>query len=334
MKKKITVLLLLSFLLSTSALAESISDILPSSEIWGISAVDFVSRYSIPLEPCIIGNANGLCAKNVDVEALSMDCYYVFGYDMQTHYGLSKITYLLSNAEHQTNDELKVWRDILVNAMKSAVGEPEKETSAVTIWSMNDYTIEIGTGKMKNYTGSDHPNVAIVFKVTSIPMPVQQATEAPTAIPQPIINASAASMEDGQALRTAQSYLDYSAFSYGGLIGQLKYEGYSDSSCKYAVDHCGANWNEQALRSAKTYLSYSAFSYKGLIKQLEYEQFSHDQAVYGVDHCGADWNEQAVKSAAQYLSYSSFSRTGLIEQLEYEGYTHDQAVYGAQRNGY
>ena len=136
------------------------------------------------------------------------------------------------------------------------------------------------------------------------------------------------------AIKKANSYLDFSAFSYEGLISQLEFEKYSYDDAVYAADNCGADWNEQALKKAKSYLEFSAFSYSGLVEQLEYEKFTSDQAMYGVDNCGADWNEQAVEKAKSYLEFSSFSKDGLIEQLEYEGFTHEQAVYGAEANGY
>ncbi len=136
------------------------------------------------------------------------------------------------------------------------------------------------------------------------------------------------------ALKSAKSYLSYSAFSYEGLINQLKYEKYTHDEAVYAANNCGANWNEQALKSAKSYLNYTSFSYKGLIGQLEYEQFTYSQAKYAADNCGANWNEQAKKTAASYLKFSSFSREALIEQLKYEGFTHEQAVYGVEANGY
>lgn len=135
------------------------------------------------------------------------------------------------------------------------------------------------------------------------------------------------------AVRKAKSYLDYTAFSYAGLIRQLEYEGFTHEEAVYGVDHCGADWNAQALRSAKSYLDYTAFSYTGLIRQLEYEGYTHEQAVYGADSCGADWNEQAAECAKKYLAYSAFSRSRLIEQLEYEGFTHAQAVYGVGQAG-
>lgn len=98
--------------------------------------------------------------------------------------------------------------------------------------------------------------------------------------------AFAATMGESNALKSAESYLEYSAFSYEGLIDQLEYEGYSHSEAVYAVDNCGADWYEEAVESAKEYLEYSSFSRSGLIGQLEYEGFTHDQAVYGVDQNG------------------------------------------------
>ena len=136
------------------------------------------------------------------------------------------------------------------------------------------------------------------------------------------------------ALSSAKSYLDYSAFSYEGLIEQLEYEKFSPEDAAYAADNCGADWNEQAVASAKSYLNYSAFSYKGLIGQLEYDKFTTEQATYGADNCNADWNEQAAASGKTYLDYSSFSRDSLIEQLEYDGFTSEQAIYGVESNGY
>lgn len=95
-----------------------------------------------------------------------------------------------------------------------------------------------------------------------------------------------ATIGEKNALKTAQSYLKYSSFSYSGLISQLEYEGYSYSEAKYGADHCGADWNEQAVKKARDYLEYSSFSRDGLISQLEYEGFTHSQAVYGVSHNG------------------------------------------------
>jgi hypothetical protein len=90
-----------------------------------------------------------------------------------------------------------------------------------------------------------------------------------------------AAMEN--AIDTASSYLDYSAFSRTGLIGQLEYEGYATADATFAVDYLKVNWNEQAFESAKNYLDYSSFSLSGLIDQLVYEGFTYEQASYGAN---------------------------------------------------
>lgn len=146
--------------------------------------------------------------------------------------------------------------------------------------------------------------------------------------------ADTATMGQKNALRSAENYLDFSAFSYEGLIKQLEFEEYSHEDAVYAADNCGADWKEQALRAAKSYLDFSAFSYKGLIKQLEFEGYTTEEATYGADNCGADWKEQAAKAAESYLDFSSFSKSGLIDQLEFEGYTTEEAEYGVAAVGY
>lgn len=84
------------------------------------------------------------------------------------------------------------------------------------------------------------------------------------------------------ALESAKLYLSVSSFSYSGLIEQLEYEGYTSEEATYAVDNCGADWNEQAVKSAQSYLSIMSFSRQGLIDQLVYEGFTQAQAEHGV----------------------------------------------------
>ncbi|MCA5960456.1 Ltp family lipoprotein [Blautia sp. RD014234] len=45
--------------------------------------------------------------------------------------------------------------------------------------------------------------------------------------------------------------MDYTAFSYSGLVEQLEYEGFSNESSTFAVDNCGADWNEQAAKKLR-----------------------------------------------------------------------------------
>lgn len=84
------------------------------------------------------------------------------------------------------------------------------------------------------------------------------------------------------AIRSAQQYLAYSAFSRSGLIRQLAYEGFATADATFAVDSLNVDWNEQAAKSAKQYLEYTSFSRSGLIDQLVYEGFTRAQAEYGV----------------------------------------------------
>ena len=85
-------------------------------------------------------------------------------------------------------------------------------------------------------------------------------------------------LAEQNALDSALSYLNAMAFSRSGLIDQLEYEGYTTSEAEYAVDHCGADWDEQAVLMAKEYLRAMSFSRSGLIDQLEYEGLTYSQA--------------------------------------------------------
>ena len=95
-----------------------------------------------------------------------------------------------------------------------------------------------------------------------------------------------ATFGEQNALRMAELYLNTLPFSYKGLIEQLEFEGFSHSEAVYAVDNCGADWNEQASIKAKQYLDIMAFSRSSLIEQLEFDGFTHSQAVYGVEKNG------------------------------------------------
>lgn len=180
---------------------------------------------------------------------------------------------------------------------------------------------------------------------TSTPAEVA-ATEAPletSAVPEPVTESepvveeppadSGGTVSQMQALRQAESYLGFAAFSRTGLIEQLEFEGFSVEDATFAVDALEVDWMVQAEAKALDYLEYSAFSETGLVEQLEFEGFSNAEAVHGVGSVEVDWMEQAALKAADYLEYSAFSRAGLIDQLEFEGFTSEQAVHGADSVG-
>ena len=95
-----------------------------------------------------------------------------------------------------------------------------------------------------------------------------------------------ADKENANAIKTAKQYLDYSGFSREGLIKQLDFEGYPTESATYAVDNCGANWNEECAETAQNYLDYSSFSRDGLYNQLQFEGFTDEQIQYGLSAVG------------------------------------------------
>ncbi|MBB1514046.1 Ltp family lipoprotein [Tessaracoccus sp. MC1627] len=144
---------------------------------------------------------------------------------------------------------------------------------------------------------------------------------------------SGASVSQTQAVRQAESYLEFAAFSRSGLIKQLEFEGFSNADATFAVDAIQVDWMAQAISKADDYLSYSAFSRTGLIEQLEFEGFTSEQATHGVDSVEVDWMDQAALKAKDYLEYSAFSRSSLIDQLEFEGFTAEQAAHGADAAG-
>jgi hypothetical protein len=98
--------------------------------------------------------------------------------------------------------------------------------------------------------------------------------------------AKAGTVSQQNALRKAGSYLNSSAFSRTGLIGQLEYNKYSTEDATWAVDRVTVDWNAQAAKKAKSYLKSSSFSRSGLVDQLLYNGFTPEQAEYGVSQTG------------------------------------------------
>ena len=88
------------------------------------------------------------------------------------------------------------------------------------------------------------------------------------------------------AVKQAENYLNFMAFSRTGLIKQLEFEGYSTEDATYAVDNIKVDWNEQCAKKAEEYLDFMAFSYDGLHNQLEFEGFTEEQIQYGLQAVG------------------------------------------------
>lgn len=147
-------------------------------------------------------------------------------------------------------------------------------------------------------TSSDDSDSTPSTTETQVSTQVDSSTNEPSVAPEPIIEETteqpaeeeaSVSREYSNALKKAESYLDYSHFSYSGLYKQLTSE-YADEypadAAQYAVDNVEVDWNEEAVEAAESYLEYSEFSSSGLYDQLisEYgEGFTPEQAQYAVD---------------------------------------------------
>lgn len=98
------------------------------------------------------------------------------------------------------------------------------------------------------------------------------------------------SREYKNALKQAENYLKYSAFSKQALFDQLTSEygsKFPEDAAQFAIDNLVVDYKEQALRAAKSYLEYSSFSDQGLYEQLISEyggQFTEEEAQYAIDH--------------------------------------------------
>lgn len=97
---------------------------------------------------------------------------------------------------------------------------------------------------------------------------------------------SGSSAELTNAIKAAQNYLSFMAFSQKGLIEQLSSgagDSYSKETATAAVTNLDVDWNEQAVKAAENYLDLMPFSKQELIGQLvDGDGFTRDQAVYGV----------------------------------------------------
>lgn len=148
-------------------------------------------------------------------------------------------------------------------------------------WVSTKAGIIIGTNEMILDNGKlawkDEDNEIIYFEKKSDSQSIEEIEI------NPLVGAT---VGQKNALKKAKSYLSFTAFSYTGLIKQLEFEQFTHEEAIFAVDNCGADWNEQAVKKARSYLSFTSFSKNGLISQLEFEGFTHEQAVYAVEQVG------------------------------------------------
>lgn len=109
-------------------------------------------------------------------------------------------------------------------------------------------------------------------------------------------NNSHITFEQENAIKKAESYIEFSGFSKSWLIEQLIFEGFSNEDSTLAVNNLQINWNEQAKRKAESYIDFTSFSKSGLIEQLIYDGFTKSEAEYGVSYL---WYEDSSSTTSK-----------------------------------
>ncbi|HEY5891130.1 MAG TPA: Ltp family lipoprotein [Acidimicrobiia bacterium] len=186
----------------------------------------------------------------------------------------------------------------MTNVSPPQMSEKETKPWYKKWWAMTIFVL-VAIGALGNLAGGGSepdveaaaPTTIVADEVSTTVAPEVPATTVatePTTTVAPTTTEPAAQFtrSEENAIKSAEQYLDFTAFSRSGLIDQLEYEGFTTSEATMAVDYLGVDWNEQASKSAEQYLDFTAFSRSGLIDQLEYEGFTTEQATYGVDQTG------------------------------------------------
>jgi hypothetical protein len=158
----------------------------------------------------------------------------------------------------------------------------------------------VGIGVALANSGSSNNNSTAGTTTASSPAVTAAATAKATAAATASAAATAKAPagptltnQQQNAVKSARSYLSFTAFSRQGLIDQLSSaygDKYAVQDATIAVDSLNENWNAEAVQSAKSYLKLSAFSCQGLIDQLDSaygDKYTVAQATYGAQQAGA-----------------------------------------------
>jgi len=124
------------------------------------------------------------------------------------------------------------------------------------------------------------------------PEPTEEVEETPAPEPEedPTVEEteldSDVTVEQENAVRSAENYLSFTSFSREGLVEQLKFEGFSSEDAEFAVSQLDVDYYEQAEKTAMKYQDMTGMSRDGLIGQLEFDGYTREQAEHGADSVG------------------------------------------------
>ncbi len=88
---------------------------------------------------------------------------------------------------------------------------------------------------------------------------------------------------DIKALEKAKSYVSSLGISKASLKDFLIGDGFTESQATYAVDNCGADWNQEALQQAQSFMSSLNLPKSELEKYLLIAEFTETEAQYAVN---------------------------------------------------
>ena len=155
-------------------------------------------------------------------------------------------------------------------------------------------TVASLSGCVSDGVKSDNTNKEVTkIEATQEPAATPEVTPVPTETPEERAEREVREFLDSLpiekrcAIEKAQSYLSHMPFSPSGLYDQLLFEGFSEESSQFAIDHLSVDWEEMCYEKAVSYITnVGGFSKQSLIDQLVFEGFTKKQAKKAVKKLG------------------------------------------------
>ena len=155
-------------------------------------------------------------------------------------------------------------------------------------------TVASLSGCVSNGAKSDNTNKEVTkVEATQEPIATPEVTPAPTETPEERAEREAREFLDSlpiekrSAIEMAQSYLSTMPFSPSSLYDQLLFEGFSEESSQFAIDHLIVDWDEMCYETAVSYITnVGGVSKKSLSHKLVYDCFKKKKKKKAVKRLG------------------------------------------------
>ena len=167
-------------LIPMMAMAETITDIVPDTDQWGISRTKFKELNGKNYVDIEIGENKSLSGDFKKIDGYLMGSYYEFATPQKNYNGLSRVVYLLDVANKVSDSNLTKCYNALVKDLKQ-YEDPIESTKTDSVWQFQDCTIEIAIGDYSIYNQSEYKTVAIIFSDPNLPEEVSGETTGGTA---------------------------------------------------------------------------------------------------------------------------------------------------------